>query len=86
MFKGSRVDNIYLLDLDDMPIYGNNKCLVTKTEDSWLWHKLLEHVHFDLINKITSKNLVVGLPNIKFSKDNFCDACQMGKKTRVSFI
>lgn len=38
-----------------------------------------------LINKITSKNLVFGLPNIKFSKDKLCDTCQMGKQMRVSF-
>lgn len=40
---------------------------------------------FSLINKITSKNLVVGLSKIKFLKEKLCDACQMGKKTRVSF-
>lgn len=74
MFKGSRVDNIDLLDLDDVSMYGT-KCLVTKNEDSWLWHRCLWHVYFELINKISSKNLVVGLPKIKFSKDKICDAC-----------
>jgi len=32
-----------------------------------------------------SKDLVIGLPKIKFEKDKLCDACQKGKQTRVSF-
>lgn len=78
MFKGSRIENIHMLDLDDVSMH-ETKCLVTKNEDSWLWHRRLSHVHFDLLNKIASKNLVVGLTKIKFLKDILCDASQMGK-------
>ena len=35
VFKSSRIDNIYLLDLDDVSMYGT-KCFVTKNEYSWL--------------------------------------------------
>jgi len=38
-----------------------------------------------LLNKVLSKDLVIGLPKIKFEKDKLCDACQKGKQTRVSF-
>lgn len=34
---------------------------------------------------MTSKDLVIGLPKIKFSKYHLCNACQMGKQIRVSF-
>lgn len=84
MFKDSRIDNVYMLNLDDASNIGT-KCLVTQSEDSWLWHRRLGHVHFDFINKIAYKNLVIGLPKIKFSKEKLCDACQMGKQTRVTF-
>jgi len=84
MFKGLRVNNVYDLDLDDVSSSGA-KCLIAKNEDSWLWHRHLSHVHFDLLNKIVSKDLVVGLPKIKFEKDRLCDVCQKGKQTRVSF-
>jgi len=84
MFKGLRVDNVYVLDLDDVSSSGA-KCLIAKNEDSWLWHKHLSHVHFDFLNKVVSKDLVVGLPKIKFENDKLCDACQKGKQTRVSF-
>src|SRR4051812_3927791 len=42
-------------------------------------------MHFDLMNKISSRDLVACLPKIKFSKDKFRYACQMRKKMRVSF-
>jgi hypothetical protein len=84
MFKGLRVDNVYVLDLDDVSSSGD-KYLIVKNEDSWLWHKRLSHVHFDLLNKVMSKDLVIGLLKIKFEKDKLCDACQKGNQTRVSF-
>jgi len=84
MYKGLRVDNVYVLDLDDA-LSSGAKCLIAKNEDFWLWHRRLSHVHFDLLNKVVSKGLVVGLPKIKFEKDKLCDACQKGKQTRVSF-
>jgi len=80
MFKGLHVDNVYVLDLDDVSSSGA-KCLIAKNEDSWLWHRRLSHVHFDLLNKIVSKDLAVGLPKIKFEKDRLFDACQKGKQT-----
>jgi len=84
MFKGLRVNNVYVLDLDDVSSSGV-KCLIAKNEDSWLWNRRISHVHFDLLNKIVSKDLVVGLPKIKFENDRLCDACQKGEQTRVSF-
>ncbi|XP_050909787.1 uncharacterized protein LOC127123628 [Lathyrus oleraceus] len=33
VFKGSRIENVYMLDLDDVSMYGT-KCLVAKSEDS----------------------------------------------------
>jgi hypothetical protein len=73
-----------MLDLNEVSL-TSDKCLVTMSEDSWLWHRRLTHVNFDLLNKIVSKDLVLGLPKIKFTKDHLCDACQKGKQTRISF-
>ncbi|KAK2992181.1 hypothetical protein RJ640_007349 [Escallonia rubra] len=36
----------------------------------------LGHVHMDLIKKLLAKDLVRGLPNLRFIKDKVCDACQ----------
>ena len=43
------------------------------------------HIHMDHLNKLISKELVIGLPKIHFEKDKLCDACQKGKQAKVSF-
>ena len=84
VFKGLRVNNVYMLDLNEVSL-TDAKCLVSMSEDSWLWHRRLELVNFYLLNKIVSKDLVVGLSKIEFSKDHLCDACQMGKQIKNFF-
>ena len=39
----------------------------------------------DHLNRLISKDLVIGLPKLKLEKDKLCDACQKGKQTKVSF-
>ena len=39
----------------------------------------------DNLNRLISKDLVVGLPKLKFEKDKLRDACQKGKQTKASF-
>ncbi|KAK8608159.1 hypothetical protein V6N13_023590 [Hibiscus sabdariffa] len=81
---GHRIGNIYMVHLDDIHI--SNACFVAYDEhDSWLWHRKLGHASMSVIEKLVSKNLVRGLPKIKFSKDKICDACVKGKHHRVSF-
>ncbi|KAK2975598.1 hypothetical protein RJ640_003035, partial [Escallonia rubra] len=53
------------------------KCLSAISETSWLWHRRLGHMHMEHLKDISSKELVRGLPKIKFEKDKVCDACQM---------
>jgi len=37
------------------------------------------------LNHLNRKQLVEGLPKLKFEKDRICEACQKGKQTKVSF-
>ncbi|KAK2986327.1 hypothetical protein RJ640_029442 [Escallonia rubra] len=39
-------------------------------------------MHMEHLKDISSKELVRGLPKIKFEKDKVCDACQMGKQKK----
>ena len=80
---GHRVNNVYMIDLSIKQ--ENNHCFLSKDDDPWLWHKRIAHINMDHLNKLISKDLVVGLPKLKFEKDKLCDACQKGKQTRVSF-
>ena len=54
-------------------------------ETSWLWHRRLAHISMHILSKIIKKDLVFGLSKISFDKNKICDACQLGKQTRVSF-
>ena len=60
-------------------------CFAVMNEDAWLWHRRLGHASMKLITQISSKELVRGIPHIKFIKDNVCDACQLGKQIKGSF-
>src|ERR1700731_1546370 len=39
----------------------------------------------ELISKLERKNLVRGLPNLKYVKDTICEECSKGKQTKSSF-
>ena len=60
-------------------------CLSALKDDAWLWHRRLGHASIKLISKISSRELVRGIPNMKFVKDKVCDACQLGKQIKTSF-
>ena len=84
IFIGSRHENVYVIDTISLSSIEET-CLAAMDENGWLWHKRLGHANMHLISKISKKDLVIGLPKIKFEKDRLCDACQMGKQTRTSF-
>ena len=80
---GKRVNNIYLLNLHHASF--SIHCLLTKKDDTWLWHRRLCHIHMHHLNRLNRKQFVEGLPKLKFEKDRICEACQRGKQTKVSF-
>ena len=63
--KGNRLDNIYMLDLEKAFI-SESKCLLSKNDDAWIWHRRFAHIHMNHLNKIIAKDLVIGLPKPKF--------------------
>jgi len=59
--------------------------LLSSSDETWLWHKCIAHIHMHHLNIIASKDLVIGLPKLKFESDRICEACQKGKQTKSSF-
>ncbi|GKA57688.1 retrovirus-related pol polyprotein from transposon TNT 1-94 [Tanacetum coccineum] len=59
-------------------------CLLSKASKnkSWLWHHRLNHLNFGTINDLARKDLLRGLPRLKFEKDHLCSACQLGKSKK----
>ncbi|KAL5578770.1 hypothetical protein UlMin_011212 [Ulmus minor] len=83
IFNGSHFENIFTIDVS---LAENvDKCFVSISNESWLWHRRLGHANMDLLNKLSTRQLVKGLPSVSFQKDKICDACQFGKQIKSSF-
>ncbi|GJW47746.1 retrovirus-related pol polyprotein from transposon TNT 1-94, partial [Tanacetum coccineum] len=83
LFKGSHGSNFYTILVEDM-MKSSPICLLSKASKnkSWLWHRRLNHLNFGTINDLARKDLVRGLPRLKFEKDHLCSACQLGKSKK----
>nr|GEY47835.1 hypothetical protein [Tanacetum cinerariifolium] len=75
---GSCGSNLYTISVEDM-LKSSLICLLSKASKnkSWLWNSRLNHLNFDTINDLARKDLVRGLPQLKFEKDHLCSACQL---------
>nr|GEW75125.1 putative reverse transcriptase domain-containing protein [Tanacetum cinerariifolium] len=62
---------------------SSNKSPASKNK-SWLWHHRLNHLNFNTINDLAQKDLVCGLPRLKFKKDHLGLACQLGKSKKYT--
>ncbi|GJT44576.1 retrovirus-related pol polyprotein from transposon TNT 1-94 [Tanacetum coccineum] len=86
LIKGNRGTNLYIIFVEDM-MKSSPVCLLSKASKnkSWLWHHRLNHLNFGNINDLARKDLVRGLPRLKFEKDHICSACQLGKSKKYSY-
>nr|GEW32314.1 hypothetical protein [Tanacetum cinerariifolium] len=64
------------------PLYLMAKASPTQ---AWLWHRRLSHLNFDYINLLSKKDVVIGLPKLKYVKDQLCSSCEVSKAKRSSF-
>ncbi|GJZ74725.1 integrase, catalytic region, zinc finger, CCHC-type containing protein [Tanacetum coccineum] len=87
LLKGSRSINLYTISIDDI-MKSSPICLLFKASKSksWLWYHRLNHLNFSTINDLAQKDLVRGLPRLKFEKDHLCSACQLGKTVLMEEI
>nr|GFA05998.1 retrovirus-related Pol polyprotein from transposon TNT 1-94 [Tanacetum cinerariifolium] len=67
-------------------VYYVEVWLLTKASStkSWLWHHRLNHLNFGTLNELARKDLVRGLPLLKYDKDHLCPSCQLGKSKKAS--
>jgi len=84
VLTGKRHKNVYKVCISSLP-QDNLTCLSALNDDVMLWHRRLGHASLSLLNKLASKDLVVGLPSIKYNDGKVCDACGRGKQVRNSF-
>ena len=84
LFNGKRKNNIYKIKIYELKSQ-NVKCLLSVNNEQWVWHRRLGHVSMRRISQINKLNLVRGLPNLKFSSNALCEACQKGKFAKPPF-
>ena len=80
VLTGVRKGNVYLADFNSSSA-NSITCLFSKAiqDESWLWHKKLSHLNFKTMNELVRKDLVRGIHQVEFSKDELCDSCQKRK-------
>nr|GFA39293.1 retrovirus-related Pol polyprotein from transposon TNT 1-94 [Tanacetum cinerariifolium] len=85
LLQGSRFTNLYSISLNDM-LSASLVCLLTKASltKSWLLHRRLNHLNFETLNELARKDLVRGLPLLKYDKDHLCPSCKLGKSKKAS--
>ena len=52
------------------------RCLIAgPSSDFWKWHRILGHLSFNLLARLSALDLIRGLPHLKFEKDLVCHPC-----------
>ncbi|KAJ9544847.1 hypothetical protein OSB04_024554 [Centaurea solstitialis] len=84
ILTGVRHADIYIINMNTST---DNFCFVSRasSDTNWLWHKRLSHLNFKTLNQLCINNLVIGLPDLRYTKVSLCSACEKGKQTRASF-
>jgi len=70
---------------------GPSRCLVGSDPspsvgsfELWKWHRMLGHLSFGLLVRLSSMGLIRGLPKLKLEKDLVCHPCRLGKMVATS--
>lgn len=81
LFTGRRKESLYVLSASDA--YVEKTC---KNESATLWHNRLGHIWYQLLQKISTKKLLDGVPLFnEIHHDVICSGCQYGKSHRLPF-
>ena len=58
--------------------------MIHANEASKLWHEIFGHLNYKYLSDLIEKEMVIGLPKIKFSKE-VCQGCILGKQPEYEF-
>nr|GEX73295.1 hypothetical protein [Tanacetum cinerariifolium] len=86
LLTGNHGSDLYTISLQESTS-STPLCLMAKVTptQAWLWHRRLSHLNFDYINLLSKKDVVIGLPKLKYVKDQLCSSCEFSKAKRSSF-
>nr|GFA42696.1 retrovirus-related Pol polyprotein from transposon TNT 1-94 [Tanacetum cinerariifolium] len=80
LLVGNRRSDLYTISLKETTS-STLICLIAKSSptQAWLWHRRLSHLNFDCINLLLKKEVVIGLPKLKYVKDQLCSSYEVSK-------
>nr|GEW99991.1 retrovirus-related Pol polyprotein from transposon TNT 1-94 [Tanacetum cinerariifolium] len=86
LLTSNRGSDLYTISLQEMTS-STLMCFMAKASptQAWLWHQRLSHLNFDYINLLSKKDVVIGLPKLKYIKDQQFSSCEVSKAKRSSF-
>ncbi|GJU43048.1 retrovirus-related pol polyprotein from transposon TNT 1-94 [Tanacetum coccineum] len=86
LLTGNRGSDLYTISLQETTS-STPICFMAKASptQAWLWHRRLSHLNFDYITLLSKKDIVTGLPKLKYVKDQLCSSYEMSKEKRSSF-
>nr|GEY04102.1 retrovirus-related Pol polyprotein from transposon TNT 1-94 [Tanacetum cinerariifolium] len=86
LLTGNRGSDLYTISLQESTS-STPLCLMAKATptQAWLWHRRLSHLNFNYINLLSNKDIVIGMPKLKYVKDQLCSSCELSKVKRSSF-
>ncbi|GJR27515.1 retrovirus-related pol polyprotein from transposon TNT 1-94 [Tanacetum coccineum] len=82
LLTGNRGSDLYTISLQETTS-STPICFMAKASptQAWLWHRRLSHLNFDYITLLSKKEVVTGLPKLKYVKDQLCSSCEMRCET-----
>nr|GEU29689.1 retrovirus-related Pol polyprotein from transposon TNT 1-94 [Tanacetum cinerariifolium] len=86
LLTGNRGSDLYTISLEESTS-STPFCLMAMAirTQAWLWQQRLSHLNFDYIHLLSNKDIVIGLPKLKYVKDQLCSSCELSKAKRSSF-
>src|ERR1041384_2762496 len=81
VFRGVRKVDLYIVDFSEGPQVVT--CLLACSTECWLWHQRLGHAGMRNLQKLVLKKHVLGIEEIRFTKDRLYGACEVGKMTKA---
>ncbi|KAJ9538141.1 hypothetical protein OSB04_030874 [Centaurea solstitialis] len=85
LIEGTRRSNLYTVNFRKQRPF-TEVCLLSKAtfNQNVLWHRRLSHLNYATINQLAKTGLVTGLPSLRFTKEQLCSTCKMGKIKKSS--
>ncbi|GKA87519.1 retrovirus-related pol polyprotein from transposon TNT 1-94 [Tanacetum coccineum] len=86
LLTGSRESDLYTISLQEKTSSTLILFMIKLTNSSKvIGIEGLPHLNFDYITLLSKKEVVTGLPKLKYVKDQLCSSCEMSKAKRSSF-